>query len=164
MIRKYVAEPSDKMNGLYDVTKFNEEKQVYLPIERDILESVAKAKAKSLNEEYILEEIRERFSRNPTNKHLFVENDNLKHFYVLLNYRQAWDDVILIEFNENKVRTVLHGNKPEEKHIIIWDFLIKWNNIATSGYTEYLLEEIFPESAPDIDSKIIEIVDKINHK
>ena len=164
MIRKYVAEPSDKMNGLYDVTKFNEEKQVYLPIERDILESVAKAKAKSLNEEYILEEIRERFSRNPTNKHLFVENDNLKHFYVLLNYRQAWDDVILIEFNENKVITVLHGNKPEEKHIIIWDFLIKWNNIATSGYTEYLLEEIFPESASDIDSKIKEIVDKINHK
>ena len=36
MIRKFVAEPSDKMNGLYDVTKFNEEKQVYLPIERDI--------------------------------------------------------------------------------------------------------------------------------
>jgi len=53
MIRKFVAEPSDKMNGLYDVTEFNEEKQVYLPFERDMLEPVAKAKAKSLKSENV---------------------------------------------------------------------------------------------------------------
>lgn len=164
MIRKFVAEPSDKMNGLYNVTKFNEEKQVYLPIEREMIESVAVARAKHLNDEYILEKIRERFSRNPTNRHLFVENDNPKHFYVLQNYRMKWNDVLLIEFCGNEVISILHGNSLEEKNIICEQFICKWLNISTSGYTEYLLEEIFPESAPDIDSKIKEIVDKINHK
>lgn len=164
MIAKFVSEPSEEINGRYNVMRFDEVKKEYEPIVKGLSEFDARNKARFLNEEYILDEIRERFSRNPTNKHLFVENDNLKHFYVLLNYRKTWNDIILIEFNGNEVITVLHGNIPEEKHIMIWDFLVKWDNIATSGYTEYLLEEIFPESAPDIDSKIKEIVDKINHK
>lgn len=162
MITKFVSEPSEEINGRYNVMKFNEVDNEYQPIEKGLSEFEARSRAKFLNEEYILDEIRERFSRNPANKHLFVENDNLKHFYVLLNYRKAWDDIILIEFNGNEVVSVLHGNIPEEKKMINWQYAHKWRNISTSGYTEYLLEEIFPDSASIIDSKIKEIVDCIN--
>lgn len=65
MIRKFVAEPSDKMNGLYDVTVFNEEKQVYVPFERDVIKSVAENRAKYLNDEYIFEEIRNNYANHP---------------------------------------------------------------------------------------------------
>jgi hypothetical protein len=164
MITKFVSEPSEEINGRYNVMKFNEVDNEYQPFEKGLSEFAARSRAKFLNDEYILEEIRERFSRNPKNKHLFVENNNIKHFYVLLNYKMEWNDVLLIEFRENEVVNVLHGNNHEEREIIRDQFTCKWLNISTSGYTEYLLEEIFPLSAPDIDSKIKKIVDGVNRK
>lgn len=164
MIRKFVAEPSDKMNGLYDVTKFNEEKQVYIPFERDVIKSVAENRAKYLNDEYIFEEIRNNYANHPKDKHFFVDNSNPNHFYSLLNINKEWNDVLLIEFYGKEVESILHGSDINVERGIISSFCANLLFTEKPTHTEYCLEEIFPESAPDIDSKIKEIVDKINHK
>lgn len=158
MARKYVAEPSDKMNGLYDVAEFNEEKQVYLPFERDVIKSVAEKRAKYLNDEYILEEIRNNYANHPQDKHFFVDNSNPNHFYSLLNINKKWDDVLLIEFYKKEVESILHGSDINVERGKISSFCAKLLFSKTPTYTEYLLEEIFPESASIIDSQIGEIV------
>lgn len=158
MVIKYVAEPSDKMNGLYDVTVFDEEKQVYLPFERDVIKSVAENRAKYLNDEYILEEIRHNYVNHPTDTHLFVDNSNPSHYYILKNINQSWDDVLLIEFYELKVRNILHGNDIHGERGSITRFCVKMLDVEHSGYKEYLINDFFQESASIIHSQIEEII------
>lgn len=164
MITKFVSEPSEKINGGYNVMRFNEVDNEYQPIEKGLSELAARHRAKFLNEEYILNEIRYNYANHPKDKHLFVDNSNSNHFQILLNITESWDDVLLIEFYEKDITKVLHGNEIYIERGLISSFCGKMLSPQISGYTEYLLEEIFPDSASIIDSKVKEIVDSVNRK
>ena len=52
-MQKFVAEPSDKLDGTYCVSSWNEKLQQYVVIERNYLTAdAAKERAAQLNEEY----------------------------------------------------------------------------------------------------------------
>lgn len=162
MITKFASEPSQEINGGYEVVKFDVVENDFVPIEKGLSESEAMHRAKFLNDEYILEEIRNNYANHPKDKHFFVDNSNPHHFYSLLNMNKEWNDVLLIEFYEKEVKSILHGSDVNIERGIISSFCANLLFTEKPTHTEYLLEEIFPESAPEINSKIKEIVDIIN--
>lgn len=164
MITKFISVPSPNMNGRSDVLRFNVTKNDYEFCKDNLPTYDANELANSLNEEYILDEITERFLRHPSNQHLFVDKNVTNHFYILKNYAERWDDVILIEFCNNEVKRVLYGSIQSDRTIMCQDFFRKWYDIYTSGYSEHILEDFFPDSASIINSRVKEIVDGVNRK
>ncbi len=156
MVQKYVSEPSEKMDGSYNVSRFDEVKQTYVPLETYQSESLAKEQAKSLNREYAIEEFQKEIVSDLKDRYCFVDNSSdAIHFFILLNITKKWDDVILIEFRNSEAINVVRG-RDCDKRGYLYSFFIE----ASYGekYRERNLEMFLPISFQQIDKIVEQII------